>query len=125
MEKLPGVESASVSLNEGRTVIQLRPGNEITMAQIRESIQRNGFTPRDAVIKAQATVIATGDKLQLKISGTNETYDVVTTAHDSIQQQLRKSAGRTVMIDGMIPVPKDAKAAPAIQVNSVKPVAGQ
>lgn len=125
MEKLPGVESAKVSLNEGRTVIQLKAGNGITLAQLRQSIQRNGFTPRDAVVRARTDVIATGEKLQLRISGTDETFDVATTADESILRQLRASAGQTVMVDGIVPTPKDPRSAPIIQVNGVKPTAGR
>ena len=127
MEKLPGVEAAKVSLNEGRAVIQLRPGNAVTMAQIRRSVERNGFTPQQAAINAEADVVAKGDKLQLRISGTNDIFELASSGHaDSVLQQLRKSAGQRVLIEGMIPAQKkDETATPAIQVNSVKPVTRQ
>ncbi|MPY89462.1 MAG: hypothetical protein GEU99_16235 [Luteitalea sp.] len=125
-EKLPGVDSATVSLNEGRAVVELQPGNAITMAEIRQSAERNGFTPRDAVVHAQADVIAEGDKLQLQISGTNDRYEIATTPHvEDIQQELRKHAGQAVMVEGMIPAPKDLNATPMMQVNSVKPIPHQ
>lgn len=118
MEKLPGVESATISLNEGRALIQLKPGNTTTMAQIRESVKRNGFTPQQAVITAQADVVPQGNRLQVKISGTNDTYDLAPTA---LQQQLQKNAGQRILIEGIVPAQKDPKAMPVIQVNSVKP----
>lgn len=93
------------------------------MAEIRRSVARNGFTPQQAVISAQADVMATGGRLQLKISGTNDTYDVVMTGRaDGIQQQLKKYAGQRLVVDGIIPVPRDPKTAPVIQVNGVEPV---
>lgn len=126
IEKLPGVESATLSLNEGRAIIQLQPGNAITMAQIRQSVQRNGFSPQQAVIRARADVIASGNKLQLKISGTNDMYDLAGTARaEGVQQQLKQYTGNTVVIEGIVPAPKDPKATPVIQVTSVKPVTGQ
>jgi len=122
MEKLPGVASATMSLNEGRAIIQLRPGNAITMAQIRQSVERNGFTPQQAVVSGEAQVIAMGDKLQLRISGTNDTYELASTPHaDGVLPQLRNSTGERVVIEGIIPAQKDPKATPVIQVNSVKP----
>ncbi|MGH9159489.1 MAG: heavy-metal-associated domain-containing protein, partial [Vicinamibacteraceae bacterium] len=81
MEKLPGVESVKVSLNEGRAIIQFKPGNAITMTECRQSAERNGFTPQQAVINAQADVMAKGNRLELRISVTNDTYDVAATAH--------------------------------------------
>lgn len=126
MEKLPGVESTEVRLNEGRAIIRLKPGNAITIAQIRRSVERNGFTPQQAVISAEADVIARGDKLQLRIRGTTDTYDIASTAHaDTIQQQLKKHTGNAVVIEGIVPASKDSKGIPVIQVNSVKPVTGQ
>lgn len=123
MEKLPGVESAKVSLNEGRAVIQLRPGNTVTMAQIRQGVTRNGFTPQQAAVSGEAEVMAKGDKLQLRISGTNDVYELAGTPHgDGVLQLLRTSVGQRVVIEGVVPAPKDDRIAPAIQVNSVKPV---
>ena len=123
MEKLPGVELAKVSLNEGRAVVRLKPGNAVAMAQIRQSVTRNGFTPQQAAISGEADVIAKGDKLQLRISGTNDVYDLASTPHnDGVLDQLWKSTGKRVVIEGLVPAQKDERAAPVLQVNSVKPV---
>lgn len=122
MEKLPGVESAKVSLNEGRAVIQLRPGNTVTMAQIRQGVTRNGFTPQQAAVSGEAEVMAKGDKLQLRISGTNDVYELAGTPHGDGVLQLRTRVGQRVVIEGVVQAPKDGRTAPAIQVNSVKPV---
>ncbi len=122
MEKLPGVESAKVSLNEGRAVIQLRPGNTVTMAQIRQGVTRNGFTPQQAAVSGEAEVMAKGDTLQLRISGTNDVYEPAGTPNGDVLQQLRTRVGQRVVMEGVVPAPKDDRTAPAIQVNSVKPV---
>jgi hypothetical protein len=123
MEKLPGVDSATMRLNEGLAIIQLRPGNAITMAQIRQSVERNGFTPQQAVISGEAQVVAKGDTLHLRISGTNDTYESASAPHaDGVLQQLRKSIGERVVIEGIVAPRKDQKATPVIQVNSVKPL---
>jgi copper chaperone CopZ len=123
IEKLPGVESAKVSLNEGRAIIQLKPGNAVTMAQIRQSVERNGFTPQQVGVSGEADVVTKGDKLQLRISGTNDTYELASTPHaEGVLQQLRKSPGQRVVVEAIIPAQKDQKATPVIQVNSVKPV---
>lgn len=121
MEKQPGVASAKVSLNEGRVTIELKPGNTVRMGQIRQTVERSGFTPRDAAATARAEVIARGDRLQVRISGTEDVYELATTAHaDAVQQQLEKSAGQTVMIRAIIPAHTDPKAPAVIQVNSVE-----
>jgi len=123
IEKLPGVESATVSLNEGRTVIRLRAGNSITLAQIRESVERNGFTPQQAVVEAEVEILRSDGRIQLRVAGTSETYDVPLGAHPStIQQQLMAASGSRVLIEAVVAAQKDKKIAPTIQVTNVKPV---
>jgi hypothetical protein len=124
MEKVPGVESATVLLNEGRAIVKLKSQNGVTLAQVRESVRQNGFTPRDAVVTAHAEAAADGDRLRLKISGTSDLYDVTTTAEDrGLEKLLRESIGRQVVIEGKIPIEKDPRASPVLQVTSVKPSA--
>lgn len=72
MQKLTGVESARVSLKEGLTVLELRPGNTVTLAQLRTVIKHNGFVSKDAQIVARGTprnggfeVSGTGERLTL------------------------------------------------------------
>jgi hypothetical protein len=121
MEKLPGVESATVKLNEGRAVLQLKPDNRVTIAEVRDRVRRNGFTPREAVVTARADVLLEGDRVRLRISGTDEIYDVRTTS-GSLEQRLRSGAGQTFVVSGTIPFEKDTTAAPVLQVTDVKPV---
>jgi hypothetical protein len=120
MEKLPGVESATVKLNEGRAVLVLKPENSLTLGQIRDSVRRNGFTPRDARITATAEVVAS-EALRLRVTGTQEIYDVRGTS--ALEQQLRAAGSRPVLVDGTISVGHDPKDPMVWQVTSVKPVA--
>jgi len=123
IEKLPGVESATVSLNEGRAVIRLRADNTITLAQVRESVERNGFTPQQATVEAEVEVLRSGGRIQLRVAGTSETYDVRLGALPAtIQQQLTAAAGSRILIQGVVAAQKDKKVAPTIQVTNVKPV---
>ena len=121
MEKLPGVESATVKLNEGRAVLQLKPDNRVTIAEVRERVKRNGFTPREAVVTARGDVVLEGDRVRLRISGTDEIYDVRTTS-GSLEQRLRSSAGQTFVVTGTITFEKDPSRTPVLQVTDAKPV---
>lgn len=121
LEKLPGVESAVVSLNDGRVSLSLSGGNTVTMAQIRQAVERNGFTPKQAFVRATADVAGTSPTIQLTI-GAKETYDVAVTPHTrEVLQQLRGMIGQRVVIEGVIPARTDPGAAPMIHVNSVRP----
>lgn len=120
MEKMPGVESATVQLNEGRAVMQLKPGNSLTMAQVRERVRNNGFTPREAAVTAVAEPVLTDDRLRLKISGTDDVYDVRTTS-EGLERLLRAGGGQSFVIKATIPFEKDANTTPVLQVTSAKP----
>ncbi len=120
IEKLPGVESATVSLNEGRVVIRFRADNTITLAQIREGVERNGFTPQRAVVDAEVQVVQASGRIQLGIAGTRESFDVaVGTLGASIRQQLEAAAGSRIRVEGVVPPQKDRTAAPVMEVTRV------
>jgi hypothetical protein len=69
MQKVDGVQTVRVSLNDGLTILDLKPGNVITLAKLRQIIKNNGFVSKEASVLARG--VATGDRLFV-ISGTNE-----------------------------------------------------
>lgn len=69
LEKLKGVENASVSLNDGYASLTLAPDNTVTMEKIRQVVEENGFTPKDATVVIIGTVERdNGDQWVLKTS---------------------------------------------------------
>jgi hypothetical protein len=69
MKKVPAVENVRVSLNEGLTVVDLKPGNSITLTNLRQIIKNNGFISKEAAVVASGTVV---DQGAFVVSGTNE-----------------------------------------------------
>jgi copper chaperone CopZ len=61
--KLPGVESAEVSLDSASADIRFKPDNRITMPQLREVLKKNGYPTRNAQIEAAGTIVESGGKL--------------------------------------------------------------
>ena len=55
--KLPGIESAAVSLKTAIADIRLEPENTITMPQLRELLKKNGYPTRDAQVSGRGKVI--------------------------------------------------------------------
>jgi len=54
--KLPGVESAEVSLDKASADIRLKEGNRITLPQLRELLKKNGYPTRDAQVEARGRI---------------------------------------------------------------------
>lgn len=70
MKKVPAVTQVKVSLNDGLTVLDLKPGNTVTLAELRQIIKNNGFVSKEATFIAHGSVSADGKSFT--VDGTNE-----------------------------------------------------
>jgi hypothetical protein len=70
MKKHAAVSQVRVSLKEGLTILDLKPGNAATVAQLRQIIKNNGFVSKDVTATARGTVSA--DEKGFVVGGTNE-----------------------------------------------------
>lgn len=73
VHRMPGVKSVDVSLRTGTVAIQLVPGNNLKMSDLRKKILDNGFRPMEARVTALGRL--NGSKFE--VSGTGESYDVL------------------------------------------------
>jgi hypothetical protein len=69
MKKVPAVAQVRVSLKDGLTILDLKPGNTTTLAELRQIIKNNGFVSKEATVVASGT---TPDQKTFAVSGTNE-----------------------------------------------------
>jgi hypothetical protein len=70
MQKVDGVQNVRVSLNDGLTILDLKPGNAVTLMRLRQIIKNNGFVSKEATVVARGTVVA-GQRF-FTVGGTNE-----------------------------------------------------
>lgn len=68
MRKVDGVDRVDVRLNQGLTVLDLKPGNKITLSQLRSVIRNNGFVSKEAAIVATGNAEGEG----FRVAGTGE-----------------------------------------------------
>jgi hypothetical protein len=61
--KLPGVESADVSLDKASADIRLKAENRITMTQLREVLKKNGYPTRDAEVDLRGRIVDRNGRL--------------------------------------------------------------
>lgn len=102
MQKVPGVTSVRVSLNEGLTVLELTPGNTVTLVRLREVIRNNGFVTKEARVTASGTVRLINQQPALEIGGSRESIKL-TAAERSVMDRLRAAAGAAtpVVVTGL------------------------
>ena len=55
--KLDGVESIEVSLEKASAEIRLKPGNNITLPQLRRIIRQAGYPTKDAQVTARGAIV--------------------------------------------------------------------
>ena len=67
IKKLDGVESVDVSLERASADIRLKPGNAITLPQLRRIIRQAGYPTKDAQVEARGTVVERNGKPTLDL----------------------------------------------------------
>jgi len=123
LQKIEGVEAVSVLLNKGLAHVTLKPGNKVTLAELRRVIERNAFTPQAASIVAEADAIAASNgQLQIRVTGTNETFPVVAATPASVMTELTKQAGKRLIVEAVVPASKENPAG-AMELKTIKPSA--
>ncbi len=115
IQKIPGVESVSVSLNRGLVRVKLKPGNTVKIEQIRKAILDDAFTPKDAQVVVIGQLASQGGKLQFKVAGTNEIFPVLSTPH----KLWRNEMGHRLTLNGLISAPTGSNKSGTLQVIGV------
>jgi copper chaperone CopZ len=67
IKKLDGVESIDVSLEKASADIRLKPGNAITLPQLRRIIRQAGYPTKDAQVEARGMVVERNGKPTLDL----------------------------------------------------------
>jgi hypothetical protein len=72
MQKVDGVQTVKVSLKDGLTILDLKPGNSVTLATLRQVIKNNGFVSKEAQVLGGGSPSGSSGDWRFKVSGTNE-----------------------------------------------------
>ncbi len=101
---LEGVQNVEVSLNQAKAVVELAPGNNVTLDAIRQVIRDGGFSPREATIQVTGRLSLEQGRQQLVLAS-GERYRLAAEEGDqTIQQQLQSlEAGHKLLITGRVP----------------------
>jgi hypothetical protein len=74
MQKVDGVQGVRVSLKDGLTILDLKPDNRVTLAQLRQIIKNNGFVSKEAQVTARGASSSAEGKPIFEVSGTRERF---------------------------------------------------
>lgn len=101
LKSVSGVDSVDVSLAKGLAAVKMKQGNTATLKQLQTAITKNGFTMKQSAVTVVGTVVVDSGKAQLRVSGSNETVDLVPDGQGTpIANSLN---GKSVLVDGFVP----------------------
>jgi copper chaperone CopZ len=116
LKSISGVDSVEISLEKGLAVVKMKPGNTVTFKQLNDAIAKNGFTMKDSTATIAGTVVTTGDKATLRVSGSN---DVLQLLPQSDTAPTSSVVGQTVVVEGTIPESVKGKTPDTIRYRSI------
>src|SRR5215813_850077 len=114
--KFQGVETAEVSLNKGLATVRLKPGNTVRPSEFWEAIRKNGNSPKTTRVVVRGEIVGSG--AQMKVTGSNEVFDLKPTS--AIAQQLKAAAGRTLTVEGVLTPGKDTRTPVPLEVQALR-----
>lgn len=121
LQRIPGVESVDISLNQGRARIVLRAGNSVTLAQVTQVVKDKGFTPREARVVARGELAEAGGKLQFGLLNTNQVFDLAFGPQAAkTSADARMNLGKPLLVEGIIP-PPTGKTPSLLQLQNFRP----
>jgi len=120
LQKLSGVDKVDVSLNKGLATVTLKPGNSVHVTDMWEAVRKNGFTPKETRIAARGEVVG-GEKAGLRVTGTNDVYELLSDQNaPKALDEVRREAGKTMVVEGILRPAKDIKARVPLVVSGVR-----
>jgi copper chaperone CopZ len=116
LNKFQGVESVDVSLNKGLATVKLKPGNTVRPQEFWETVHKNGFTPKATRVLVRGMAIGGGN--QLKVTGTDQILELK--GDSKATDEVKRMAGKTITIDGVLTPGQDLKRSMPLEVLSVR-----
>ena len=85
LKKIKGVESASFRTKDSVAVLELKPGNTVTLGDIRDAVKRMGYTPAGAKVTVRGEARKDAGKWILRVAGVDAEYRLDVSAGQEIR----------------------------------------
>ena len=74
LERMRGVESATMDPKAGLVVVKLKTGNKLPLEDLRDKLKQAGYTPGDAKVNAVGAMVLEEGKWRFRPAGINHAY---------------------------------------------------
>ncbi|MBW3564521.1 MAG: heavy-metal-associated domain-containing protein [Acidobacteria bacterium] len=107
LQKIEGVDSVRVSLNEGIADVRLKEGNEVTIEQVRQIATDSGFTPRGAEVEVAGTIVSHREAGQVafRVTGQDLIYILVDDpkSEGAVRRLRKRPPEHEIVVSGFVP----------------------
>jgi copper chaperone CopZ len=116
MKGIQGVNTVDVDLNTGLVTIKLTPGNDASMRQFNEAVEKNGFTHKDANVIVRGQLSGSAQAPFLEVTGTKDRYALMPLPGGP---DISGLLGKTVVVEGTLPQSGKGKVSDTLRYKSV------
>jgi len=74
LERMRGVESATMDAKAGIVLVKLKAGNKLPLEDLRDKLKQAGYTPGDAKVNAVGTMVLEEGKWRFRPSNLSHAY---------------------------------------------------
>ena len=104
LKKIKGVESASFRTKDSVAVLELKPGNTVTLGDIRDAVKRMGYTPAGAKVTVRGEARKDAGKWILRVAGVDAEYRLDVSAGQEIRDGVMIIEGSLAEPSGLLKV---------------------
>ena len=87
LNKMDGLQSVKVSLNDGKAYLKLAADNDLTLQKIQKEVKNNGFSARNAVVTLNGELVKKDNEWSISVNG--ETFKISSDTPDDILAKLK------------------------------------
>jgi len=120
LTKVAGVDTVEVSLTRALATVKLKPGNDVSLAQIVRLVREKGYTIPNASIAVSGLPAKSADRWVLKVPSSGERIELVEDPQNaSAYAALARYASQAATVRGKMTLAKNGRLA-ALVVSDVK-----
>ena len=76
LKRIKGVDTASFRTQDSTAVLDLKPGNEVKLEQVRDAVKGIGYTPKSAKVTVRGEARQEAGKWLLRVTGSDAEYEL-------------------------------------------------
>jgi copper chaperone CopZ len=115
LKKMDGLKNVRVSLNDGKAYLELSENNSLSLRQIQNEVEKNGFSAKKAEVVIEGKLTNKNGAFELE-TGT-ETYSIAAGTSDDLNSKLKPG---TIKVKGIVQDEEDGSLSGTWQIKLIE-----